>query len=116
MSFPLTFRCSGSLEFWPLILQKNNVTGEFPGGPVMKNLSSNAEDAGSISGQGNEIPHAAGQLSPHATNYRAHSPWSPRATTRERKPSRHSWREDRAPQRKISHAAIKPKKPHKQTE
>ena len=36
---------------------------DFPGGPVVKNLPSNAGDAGSIPGQGTEIPHAVGQLS-----------------------------------------------------
>ena len=70
---------------------------DFPGGPVVKNLPSNAGDAGSIHGQGTKIPHAAGQLSPHTTttepapqleslcvpNYRAHTLWSPHTTTTE---------------------------------
>ena len=33
---------------------------DFPGGPVVKNLPSNAGDAGSIPGQGTKIPRAAG--------------------------------------------------------
>ena len=37
---------------------------DFPGHPVGKTLPSNA---GSIPGQGTKIPHATGQLSPHAT-------------------------------------------------
>ena len=37
---------------------------DFPGGPVVRNPPSNAEDVGSIPGQGTKIPHAAGQLSP----------------------------------------------------
>ena len=37
---------------------------DFPGGPVVKNPSSNAGDTGSIPGQGTKIPHAIGQLSP----------------------------------------------------
>ena len=37
-----------------------------PGGPVVRNLLSNAEDAGLIAGQGTKIPHALGQLSPRA--------------------------------------------------
>ena len=41
--------------------------GDFPGGPEVKNLPSNAGDAGSILGRGIKIPHAAGQLSPHTT-------------------------------------------------
>ena len=38
-----------------------------PGGPVVKNLPCNAEDADSIPGQGTKIPHAMVQLSPRAT-------------------------------------------------
>ena len=34
---------------------------------MVKNPPSNAGDAGLIPGQGTKIPHAAGQLSPHAT-------------------------------------------------
>ena len=41
--------------------------GDFPGGPVVKNLPSNAADVGSIPGWGTKIPHATGQLSPCAT-------------------------------------------------
>ena len=40
---------------------------DFPGGPVVKNLPSNAGDVGSNLGRGTEIPHALGQLSPCAT-------------------------------------------------
>ena len=40
---------------------------DFPGGPVVKNLPSNAGDAGLIPGQGTKIPRATGQLSPCAT-------------------------------------------------
>ena len=35
---------------------------DFPGGPVVKNPPSNAEDMGSTSGQGTKIPHATSQL------------------------------------------------------
>ena len=38
---------------------------DFPGGPVVKNLPSNAGDVGSIPSRGTKIPHAVGQLSPH---------------------------------------------------
>ena len=34
---------------------------------MVKNPPSDAGDAGSIPGQGTKIPHAAGQLSTHAT-------------------------------------------------
>ena len=36
----------------------------FPGGPGVKNLPSNAGEAGSILGQGTKILHVSGQLSP----------------------------------------------------
>ena len=64
--------------------------GGLPGGPVVKNPPSNAMDAASIPGQGTEISHAAGQMSPRTTtteplrrNYRAHILWNPHATTTE---------------------------------
>ena len=40
---------------------------DFPGGPVVKNLPSNAGDVGLIPGQGTKIPRATGQLSLCAT-------------------------------------------------
>ena len=36
--------------------------GDFPGGPVVKNMPSNAGDTGSIPGQGTKITHAMMQL------------------------------------------------------
>ena len=39
------------------------ISGDFPGGPGVKNPPSNAGDMGSISGGGTKIPHAPGQLS-----------------------------------------------------
>ena len=47
-------------------LKKTGV-GDFPSGPVVKNLSSNAADTGSIPGWGTKIPHTSGQLSLSAT-------------------------------------------------
>ena len=41
--------------------------GDFPGGPIVKNLPCNAGDVGSVPGQGTKIPLAPGQLSPQAT-------------------------------------------------
>ena len=48
---------------------------------MVKNLPFNAGDVGSVPGRGTKIPHAAGQLSPHAKtaevaclNKRAHVP------------------------------------------
>ena len=46
---------------------QNSHFWDFPGGPVVKNLLSNAGDAGLIPGGGTKIPHAAGQLSLCAT-------------------------------------------------
>ena len=43
------------------------LTRDFPGGPVEKNLPSNAGDVGSIPGRGARFPHVVGQLSPHST-------------------------------------------------
>ena len=43
-------------------------TSDFPGGPVIKNLPSNAGDVGLIPGFGTKIPHAAKQLSPCTAN------------------------------------------------
>ena len=40
---------------------------DFPGGPVVKNSSANAEDAGLIPGLRTKSPHATGQLSQCAT-------------------------------------------------
>ena len=37
---------------------------DFPGGPVVKNLPSNAADKGLTPGQGTQIPHAVGLLNP----------------------------------------------------
>ena len=61
------------------IQMTNKAYGDCPGGPVVKNLPSNAGYMGSIPGQGTKIPHAAGQLNLRAAtteheihNYRAH--------------------------------------------
>ena len=60
------------LIFW--LWEKEPQPGDFPGGPVVKNLPSKAEDGGSLPGRGTKIPHDRGQLSlcaptkiPHAT-------------------------------------------------
>ena len=46
---------------------KNNTPGDFPGGPVVKNLLSNAGDMGLIPGWGTKIPHTMEQLNLRAT-------------------------------------------------
>ena len=45
---------------------KNGADRDFPGGQVVKDPPSNAGDVDSVPGQETKIPHAAGQLSPHA--------------------------------------------------
>ena len=57
--------------------------GDFPGGPVVKNLPCNARDVGSTPDEGTKIPHAVEQISLHATTTEAHTLWSPHTTTRE---------------------------------
>ena len=47
---------------------KNFMCEDFPGGPVVKTPPCNARDVGLIPGHGTKIPHAAEQLSPHATS------------------------------------------------
>ena len=42
---------------------------DFPGSPVVKNLPSNAGDAGSIPGRGTKIPHAVGATKPARQDY-----------------------------------------------
>ena len=69
---PLTLRTIGiySAEIYTNVHQKDiykNMHRDFSGGPVVKNPSCNAGDAGSIPGRGTRIPHATGQLSPRAT-------------------------------------------------
>ena len=49
-------------------LSANHEAWDFSDDPVLKNLPSNAEDAGSISGGGTKFPHSTGQLeSPRVT-------------------------------------------------
>ena len=40
------------------MFHKTTLSGDFPGGPVVKTLPSNAGRVGSIPGQGAKIPHA----------------------------------------------------------
>ena len=47
-----------------------NTLGDFPGGPVVKNMTSNAGDMGDMGsspGRGTKMPHAMVQLSQYAT-------------------------------------------------
>ena len=71
-------------------LNLKTITPDFPGGLVVKHPPSNAGDAGQIPGRGTKIPHAVGQLSPHAattepSRFRARVPQleSPHAATTE---------------------------------
>ena len=56
-----------SYHFTPTRAALIKKSGNFPGGPVVKNPPSNARDVGLIPGQGTKIPHAVGQLSPSHT-------------------------------------------------
>ena len=42
-----------------VMFHKTTLSGDFPGGPVVKTLPSNAGRVGSIPGQGAKIPHAS---------------------------------------------------------
>ena len=53
------------VKFSQYIHIPNHHVGDFPGGPVVKNSPSNAEEVGSIPGQETKIPHAVDQLRPH---------------------------------------------------
>ena len=48
-------------------LYRNKKTGDFHGGPVVKNPPYNTGDMRLLHGQGTKIPRAVGQLSPWAT-------------------------------------------------
>ena len=52
------------------VIQKVQETGAFPGGPVVKNLTSNAGVAGSVPDWGTKVRHALEQLSLRATTRR----------------------------------------------
>ena len=41
------------------MFKKKKITGDFPGGPVVKTLPCNEGSAGSIPGQGAKLPHSS---------------------------------------------------------
>ena len=51
---------------------KEGITGDFPGGPVVKTSPSNAGGAGSIPGWGAKIPHA---LRPKNQKHKTEAIW-----------------------------------------
>ena len=51
-----------SLEYSATILSERKYARGFPGGSVVKNLTSSAGDGVSVPDQGTKIPHAAGKL------------------------------------------------------
>ena len=63
MHKPITYSANFPSLNWPLKKKKKSISGDFPGGPVVKNLPSNGEDTSLIHGWGTKIPHASGQLS-----------------------------------------------------
>ena len=56
--------------------------GDFPGGPVVKDLPCNADKLGSIPCQGTKISHASEQLSLCIATTEAHTVWSLHATAK----------------------------------
>ena len=69
---PTSFCHCPSFPSWTLFPDlkagvKSQFYQDFPSGPVVKNLPSNAGDTGSISIRGTKIPHAKGLLNPQAT-------------------------------------------------
>ena len=61
-----------------------DIDRDLPGGPMVKNPPSNAQDLGSIPGQGTETLHAMGQLSQHVATVEPRCPGAPRLATREK--------------------------------
>ena len=57
-------QAAGVWVILPHLPQKVIHGGTSPGGPVVKNLPSNAGDAALIPGWGNKLPRAPGQLNP----------------------------------------------------
>ena len=61
---------------------RRNISRDLPGGPVVKNPPSNAEDMSSVPGQGTRISHATGLLIPYPIEPVLCNKRSPRATAR----------------------------------
>lgn len=74
------------LLLWLPRVLKNWNPGDFPGGPGVKDLPSNAGDTGSFPGGRTKIARALGQLGPQAATTKplCCSKRSPCATTREK--------------------------------
>ena len=68
--------------------QQGDWLGDFPGGSVVKNLTANAGDIGSIPGLGTEIPCPSGKSSLNAATTKPMCPrtWATRETTAVRSP------------------------------
>ena len=69
----INYLCHNKLQNWFEIFFFNLQYGNFPSGPVVKNLLCNAGDAGLIPGGRTKIPNAAEQLSLHAKITEAHT-------------------------------------------
>ena len=61
----------GLCSFWRVFASRRTER-DFPGGPVVRNLPSNAGDMGSTPGLGTKIPRGLGQLSPPAPQLERH--------------------------------------------
>ena len=78
----INYLCHNKLQNWLEILFLNLQYGNFPSGPVVKNLPCNAGDAGLIPGGRTKIPYATEQLSLQAKITEAHAPLDSECITR----------------------------------
>ena len=80
----------GAIRKGSPFLQKYLHFGDSPGGLVVKNPPSNAEDVCSNFGQETKILHATGKLTPHSSTT---EPVCCRAHALQQKPEGRNWRE-----------------------
>ena len=59
--------CWAAEDFPNAVSTQEMTPGDFPGGPIVKNLPFNAGDVGWVPGQGTKILYAIEQQIPHAT-------------------------------------------------
>ena len=77
-TFPEKPGCPSTWKTWQL----SEARGDFPGGPLVENLPSNAEDTGSIPGRGTNLPNVLWQRRPRVVEPVLHKR-SPCASKRE---------------------------------
>ena len=67
----MTFYHWGLKVFLPLFYKERAYSGDFPGGPVVKTLSSTAGGVGLIPGQGAKVPHASRSKKKKKSKYKS---------------------------------------------